>query len=215
MEVAVRGSRAASELAKRAAAQREFLATGDDTKLRKLSKTKILDASGREVPFLTDWMSSSARATSERFPLRASTRGVADARARSDRGLATQPRAPSAASAGRRRARLRRGAPVCADFRSVPPCCFRCERLAQGREPYEDNHVFGKRNSPLTIRYPINDHRAVFSVAQYRWPPGALENPNGSVLLRGRAHARAYDNVEHMLAENRDFAASSPTSTSC
>ena len=36
-----------------------------------------------------------------------------------------------------------------------PPLCFRCERLAHGREPYEDNHVFGKRNSPLMIRYPI------------------------------------------------------------
>ena len=54
IEVGVRGSRAASELSKRAIAQREFLATGDDTKLRKLQKTKILDASGREVPFLTD-----------------------------------------------------------------------------------------------------------------------------------------------------------------
>ena len=54
IEVGVRGSRAASEIAKRAAAQREFLATGDDTKLRKLRKTKILDASGREIPFLTD-----------------------------------------------------------------------------------------------------------------------------------------------------------------
>ena len=54
IEVGVRGSRAASELSKRAIAQREFLATGDDTKLRKLRKTKILDASGREVPFLTD-----------------------------------------------------------------------------------------------------------------------------------------------------------------
>jgi hypothetical protein len=54
IEVGVRGSCAASELSKRAAAQREFLATGDDTKLRKLRKTKILDASGREVPFLTD-----------------------------------------------------------------------------------------------------------------------------------------------------------------
>jgi hypothetical protein len=53
-EVAVRGSRAASELAQRAIAQREFLATGDDTKMRKLRKTKVLDASGREVPFLTD-----------------------------------------------------------------------------------------------------------------------------------------------------------------
>jgi hypothetical protein len=54
IEVGVRGSRASSELAKRAIAQREFLKTGDDTKLRKLRKTKILDASGREVPFLTD-----------------------------------------------------------------------------------------------------------------------------------------------------------------
>jgi hypothetical protein len=54
IEVAVRGSRAGSEVAKRAIAQREFVHTGDDTKLRKLSKTKILDASGREVPFLTD-----------------------------------------------------------------------------------------------------------------------------------------------------------------
>ncbi len=54
VEVAVRGSGAASELAKRAVAQREFLATGDDAKLRRLSQTTILDASGREVPFLTD-----------------------------------------------------------------------------------------------------------------------------------------------------------------
>lgn len=54
IEVGVRGSRAASELSKRAIAQREFLATGDDTKLRRLRKTKVLDASGREVPFLTD-----------------------------------------------------------------------------------------------------------------------------------------------------------------
>jgi hypothetical protein len=54
VEVAVRGSRAASEVGKRAAAQREFLATGDDTKLRQLRKTKVLDASGREVPFFTD-----------------------------------------------------------------------------------------------------------------------------------------------------------------
>jgi hypothetical protein len=54
IEVGVRSSRAASELSKRAIAQREYLATGDDTKLRKLRKTKVLDASGREVPFLTD-----------------------------------------------------------------------------------------------------------------------------------------------------------------
>lgn len=89
-----------------------------------------------------------------------------------------------------------------------PSTCFRCERLARGREPCEDNHVFGKRNSSLTIRYPINDHRAIFSVKQYRWPPGALENPNGSPLLEGVARMHgAYENIEHMLAENREYAA--------
>jgi hypothetical protein len=54
VEVAVRGSRASTIVAERAQAQREYLATGDVTKLRKLSKTTVLDASGREVPFLTD-----------------------------------------------------------------------------------------------------------------------------------------------------------------
>jgi len=54
VEVAVRSSRAASELAKRSAAQREYLATGDDSKLRALQDITILDASGREIPFLTD-----------------------------------------------------------------------------------------------------------------------------------------------------------------
>jgi hypothetical protein len=89
-----------------------------------------------------------------------------------------------------------------------PPICFRCERLAHGRGPYEDNHVFGKRNSALTIRYPINDHRALLSVKQYRWPPGALENPSSSPLLEGVARMHgAYDNIEHMLAENREFSA--------
>ncbi len=90
----------------------------------------------------------------------------------------------------------------------TPPLCYRCERIAQGREPYEDNHVFGRRNSDLTIRYPINDHRAVLSVAQYRWPPGAVENPHGSVLMAGVARMQgAYDNVEHILGDNREFTA--------
>jgi hypothetical protein len=92
-------------------------------------------------------------------------------------------------------------------FGREPPCCHRCDRIAQGRPPYEDNHVFGKRNSDLMIRYPINDHRAVLSVAQYRWPPGALDNPNGSVLREGIARMHgAYDNVEHILDANRAFA---------
>jgi hypothetical protein len=54
VEVAVRGSRAATAVSNRLNAQRHFAATGDDSQLRKLKRAKILDASGREVPFLTD-----------------------------------------------------------------------------------------------------------------------------------------------------------------
>jgi hypothetical protein len=90
----------------------------------------------------------------------------------------------------------------------TPLICYRCERLERGQPPYEDNDVFGRHNSGLKIRYPINDHRAIFSVKQYQWLPGALENRNGSPLLEGVARMHgAYDNVEYMLAENRSFAA--------
>lgn len=82
------------------------------------------------------------------------------------------------------------------------PICFRCERLAHGREPYEFNHVFGKRNSPLTIRYPVNDHRAIFNVKQLDWTPESLENPNGDPLLESSARFHGLDNnVGHMLAD--------------
>lgn len=53
-EVRVRGSRAASQLAARLSAQREFLATGNDAKIRTLQREKVYDASGREIPFLTE-----------------------------------------------------------------------------------------------------------------------------------------------------------------
>lgn len=81
-----------------------------------------------------------------------------------------------------------------------PPCCYRCEWIAQGREPYEDNHVFGRHNSAFTIRYPINDHRAVFSVKQLDWTEGSLENVSGSPLLEGAARLHGlHDNITHML----------------
>jgi hypothetical protein len=84
----------------------------------------------------------------------------------------------------------------------MPPCCFRCERLTQGRSPYELNHVFGKANSNLTIRYPINDHRAVFSVKQLDWTPESLENCNGDPLLESFTRFHGLDdNIGHMLAD--------------
>lgn len=54
VEVGVRGSRASTALSDRLNAQRIFAGTGDDSQLRKLRRAKVLDASGREVPFLTD-----------------------------------------------------------------------------------------------------------------------------------------------------------------
>lgn len=54
VEVAVRGSRAATAVSERLNAQRYFAETGDDSKLQALEGQVILDASGHEVPFLTD-----------------------------------------------------------------------------------------------------------------------------------------------------------------
>ena len=48
--------------------------------------------------------------------------------------------------------------------------------------------------SPLTIRYPVNDHRAVFNVKQLDWTPESLENPNGDPLLEAMARFPA---VQH------------------
>jgi hypothetical protein len=87
-----------------------------------------------------------------------------------------------------------------------PQICYRCERLAHGRSPDEFNHVFGRHNSDLTIRYPVNDHRAVFSVKQLDWTPETLENPTGDVLLEGIARFHGLDdNIGHMLADCREF----------
>jgi hypothetical protein len=91
-------------------------------------------------------------------------------------------------------------------FGREPPCCYRCDRIAQEREPYELNHAFGKRNSDLTIRYPINDHRAVFNVKQLDWTPETLENVNGDPLLEAMARFHGLDNnVVHMLADCIEF----------
>lgn len=90
----------------------------------------------------------------------------------------------------------------------APPRCFRCDRLRHRRPPYELNHAFGKRNSDLTIRYPINEHRAVLSVKQLDWTPETLENPTGDVLLEGVARYHGLnDNTAKMLADCVAFAA--------
>ena len=81
---------------------------------------------------------------------------------------------------GRAPLRLRRGAAVCIDYGPFAADLLSLRRVSHGRPPYEVNHVFGKRNSPRTIRYPINDHRAIFNVKQLDWTPDSLENPTAT-----------------------------------
>jgi hypothetical protein len=54
VDVAVRGSRSATVVSERAIAQRRFVRTGETAQLHTLEGLTLLDASGREVPFLTD-----------------------------------------------------------------------------------------------------------------------------------------------------------------
>jgi hypothetical protein len=73
--------------------------------------------------------------------------------------------------------------------------CARCNRLRNGQSPIDSHHVAGRANSPVTLRVPVNDHRAILSVSQQDWPNLTLENPNGSPLLRGAACIRGVADV--------------------
>ncbi len=84
----------------------------------------------------------------------------------------------------------------------VPPCCYACDRVAHERPPYEDDHPFLRSNGELTIRVPVNDHRALLSVRQYEWPPETRENPDSDPFLASAARYRGlYNVIEYMLAD--------------
>ncbi len=86
----------------------------------------------------------------------------------------------------------------------TPPICFACDRIAHGRGPYEWNHIFGRQNSAAQVRVPINDHRAVLSVAQYDWTPETLSNPHKCDLLEAAARLRGRaDLLQYMLDDSR------------
>jgi hypothetical protein len=86
----------------------------------------------------------------------------------------------------------------------TPPICFGCDRVAHGCPPAEDHHLFGERNSAAIVTMPINDHRAVLSVAQYEWPRRTLENADRSPLREGSARLRGRgDLVAYMVEDSR------------
>jgi hypothetical protein len=68
--------------------------------------------------------------------------------------------------------------------------CAECHRAANGLTTIDRHHFAGKANNPATIPVPVNDHRAVLSVAQSAWPKSTLTNTEGSPLLAGAACLR-------------------------
>lgn len=66
---------------------------------------------------------------------------------------------------------------------SKPRVCAECSRKMKGHTIMDHHHVAGRRNSPITVPVPANDHRALLSPAQYDWPRETLENPRRCPLL--------------------------------
>ena len=73
---------------------------------------------------------------------------------------------------------------------SDPAICAACERVGKGRTTMDQHHFAGRANNPGTIPIPVNDHRAILSVAQAEWPKSTLSNTEGSPLLAGAACLR-------------------------
>jgi len=84
---------------------------------------------------------------------------------------------------------------------SNPTICAACERAAKGRATIDQHHFAGGANNPATIPVPVNDHRAILTVAQEDWPKSTLANTEGSPLLAGAACLRGCIDTIHYLIE--------------
>jgi len=84
---------------------------------------------------------------------------------------------------------------------SKPIICHACEREKRRHSTSDNHHVAGKANSPETLPTPVNDHRAVLSVAQYGWPRQTLENPDGCPLLAAAACIRGFNDYIYYAIE--------------
>ena len=83
---------------------------------------------------------------------------------------------------------------------SSPTICGACQRAEKGRSTIDQHHFAGRANSPATIPVPVNDHRAILSVAQAEWPKPTLTNAEGSPLLAGAACLRGFvDTILYLI----------------
>lgn len=72
----------------------------------------------------------------------------------------------------------------------TPMICAECDRKQKGRAAFDNHHVAGKTNSPITVPVSVNDHRAELSEAQREWPKATLHNVDGSPVLAAAAWIR-------------------------
>lgn len=83
---------------------------------------------------------------------------------------------------------------------SQPMNCEECDRRRNGHSIFDNHHVAGKANHPLTVPIRANDHNAILSEAQRAWPRATRENPDGSPLLAGAGCIRGFvDTVKYLM----------------
>lgn len=89
-----------------------------------------------------------------------------------------------------------------------PIMCSTCDRKSRGQTTFDDHHVAGKANSPVTIPVPVNDHRGELNAAQQDWPKRTLENPERSPLLAAAASIRGFvDYIVYLIKRGLLWAA--------
>lgn len=112
-------------------------------------------------------------------------------------------RTTAARRVGRRRCACGESRPKALIPRSKPVVCAACQRQAQGKSTDDDHHVAGVSNHPITIRVPVNDHRAELNAAQLDWPKETRENPRGSPALAGAACIRGFiDTIVYLIKQS-------------
>jgi hypothetical protein len=122
-----------------------------------------------------------------------------------------RPKDPVKAAARRSVARRRLGRNtrcICGESRpealilgTKPIRCAECQRKKEHRPTTDEHHIAGRRNSPLTVTVPVNDHRAELSVMQMDWSRTMRENPHGCPLIAGAAKLRGAADMMIVLIE--------------
>jgi len=78
--------------------------------------------------------------------------------------------------------------------------CYECDLKASGRPTIEQHHFAGRRNDPLTVPIPGNDHR-ILSDCQRDWPTDTLRNSSASPLLTAAASIRGFLDTLRLIIE--------------